>query len=296
MKILLTGAGGFLGSRLLRRAAARGHEVAGLLTPGTLKPESDPEHGPVTWLEGTLSEAPWKGIEDFKPEVCVHCAWTTAPKFSYDSLEHFRCFEESKAFLQRAINLGVRHAVGLGTCIEYQIGRARLVEDQTPLNPIGPYAESKNAMRAWLEEQSHRDDFRFGWGRIFYVYGVGEHPTRLCSSLIQKLRRDETIILKTPQSTKDYIYGEDVVGALMLMTEQQFAGVVNIGTGLGITILEVAQTVARLLGKTGLVHKAEPPVADPLDYVVADSSRLRRLGWKPEYDLEQGLKQLIDAL
>jgi len=296
VKLLLTGAGGFIGSRLLRLALDRGHQVAALDFPGTPVPPAAAGHKAMSWLEGTLSEAPWKSIEAFQPEQCIHCAWTTAPKFAYDSPEHFRCLQDSKLFLARALDAGVKHILGVGTCIEYRIDRAPLVEDKTPLEPVGAYAESKNGMRAWLQEQAPQRGFQFGWGRIFYVYGVGEHPTRLCSAIIQKVRRKESIVLKTPQSTKDYIYIDDVIAALMLMAERKVPGAVNIGTGLGITIFDLAQTVEKLLGKSGLVQKADPPVPDPLDYVVADSTRLRMLGWQPQHDLERGLRKLIEAV
>jgi nucleoside-diphosphate-sugar epimerase len=268
--------------------------VAGLVSP-TAQPPVLARQGDVSWLEGTLSNAPWKEIEAFQPETCVHCAWTTAPKVSYDSLEHFRCLKESQAFVQRAVDLGVRRVLGVGTCIEYRIGKEPLVEDQTPLGPLGPYAESKNAMRAWLEAESRRQRFRYCWGRLFYVYGVGEHPTRLCSAMIQKLLRNEPIVLKTPQSTKDYIYVTDVVSALMLLAEGAAEGAYNIGSGTGVTIYELVQTLARLLDRPGLAQRAPVEAPDPLGYVVGDIGRLQALGWQPEYNLERGLTELISA-
>ena len=102
--------------------------------------------------------------------------------------------------------------------------------------------------------------------------------------------------MKTPRSTKDYIYIEDVVSALILLLEKQFQGVVNLGTGVGVTIFELAQTVAALLGKRGLVQTEATEGTDPLGFVVADSTRLRSLGWQPQFNLETGLKNLIEAI
>ena len=293
MRILLTGASGFIGSLLLARAIKRGHSVCGLSRFSPRLPADREGSERVTWLEGSLTNAPWSAIGRFKPDTCVHGAWTTAPKFTYDSPEHFRALEESKEFLKHAIELGVKRVVGIGTCLEYRLGPAPLVENRTPLEPLGPYAESKNAMRAWLEEQAPRLGFAFSWGRLYYVYGVGEDPTRLCTSLINKLSRDESIVLKTPQSTKDYIYVVDVVSALMLLAEKSADGVFNVGSGVGITVYDLAQTLARMLNKPGLVQKAVPEISDPLGYVVADNTRLRTLGWEPEFDLDRGLQTMI---
>jgi nucleoside-diphosphate-sugar epimerase len=201
----------------------------------------------------------------------------------------------SCAFLDRLIDQGIRQVVGLGTCIEYRLGKEPLVEDKTPIGPVGAYAESKNNMRIWLEEASTRKGFTLCWPRIFYAYGVGEDPTRLCSSLIRRFQRNESLILKTPQSTKDYVYIEDIADALLILLERKFEGSVNIGTGVGVSIYELAQTAARLLGKSGLVETAAGESEDPLGYVVADSSRLRSIGWRPLYNLERGLSTMIAA-
>jgi dTDP-6-deoxy-L-talose 4-dehydrogenase (NAD+) len=295
VKILLTGATGFIGSAFLRRALSNGHSVAALVRAESLALLPF-EHKNLKAVKGTVSNTPWDEIKTFQPETCVHCAWTTAPKVAYDSAEHLRFFEQSRAFLDRLFDLGVSQVIGLGTCIEYVIGNTPLVEEQTPIGPVGPYAESKNMMRVWLEEASAHRGFQLCWPRVFYVYGVGEDPTRLCTSLIQRFRRNEPIVLKTPRSTKDYIYIEDVVSALILLLEKQFQGVVNLGTGVGVTIFELAQTVAALLGKRGLVQTEATEGTDPLGFVVADSTRLRSLGWQPQFNLETGLKNLIEAI
>ena len=136
----------------------------------------------------------------------------------------------------------------------------------------------------------------FCWGRIFYPYGVGEHPDRLCSALIRKLTRGEKLVLKTPHSTKDYIYIEDLAAAILLTVEKQFTGTINWGTGVGISVREIADQIATMLGRPDLVENADPLQTDPLGCVVADAKKLRELGWKPAYSLRQGLEKLLQTL
>jgi nucleoside-diphosphate-sugar epimerase len=292
VKILVTGATGFIGSAFLRLALAHGHSVGALVRaqPGS----SLPEHKKIKVITGTVAATPWDEIKTFQPDTCVHCAWTTAPRVPYDSPQHFQFLEQSKIFLEQLIHLGIRQVIGLGTCIEYKIVKEPLVEGKTPIGPVGPYAESKNLMRIWLEEASARHGFQLCWPRIFYVYGVGEDPTRLCTSLIQRFRRNEPLILKTPRSTKDYIYIDDVANALLMLLEKKFAGPVNLGTGVGVTIYDLAQHVQQLLGKTGLVQAATQEGEDSLGYVVADSTRLRSIGWEPKFDLKRGVSAMLE--
>jgi nucleoside-diphosphate-sugar epimerase len=296
LKILLTGATGFIGANFLRQALVRGHQVAGLVAPGKVLPSDLASQKNLTWLHGKLADAPWSSIDEFGADVCVHTAWVTTPGVYVESPENFRFLEESLKFLRRMREGGTEQIVGLGTCVEYQIGREVLSEDKTALSADTPYARCKNDLRLALEAEAKAGGLTFAWTRVFYPYGPGEHPARLCSSLIQKLGRGEKVILKTPDSTKDYIYIADLAAALLTVVEKKFHGTINLGTGMGVTVREIAQTIAGLLGKSGLVEEISPAEKDPLGYVVADAGKLKGLGWKPGHTLKQGLEELVATI
>jgi nucleoside-diphosphate-sugar epimerase len=296
MKILVTGATGFIGSAFSRLALSRGHTVGGMMLPT----ESPPAHVPVSermiWIKGTLAELPWREIENFKPDVCVHFAWIATPGVYLESPENENYLRWSLDLVHRVRGIGTNHIVGVGTCIEYRITNAPLSEDKTPVDPTTLYSRCKNALRETLEAEAKRDGWSFCWGRVFYPYGVGEHPARLCSSLIQKFRRGEKLMLKTPHSTKDYIYIEDLAEAILLTVEKKFTGTINWGTGQGVSVRQIADTVAAMLGRPELVDEVSPTVMDPLGYVVADASKLLGLGWNPRFTLQNGLRSLISSL
>jgi nucleoside-diphosphate-sugar epimerase len=264
-----------------------------------LPTESPPAHVPVSermiWIKGTLAELPWREIENFKPDVCVHFAWIAMPGVYLESPENENYLSWSLDLVHRVRGIGTNHIVGVGTCIEYKITNARLSEDTTPVDPTTLYSRCKNTLRETLEAEAKRDGWSFCWGRVFYPYGVGEHPARLCSSLIQKFRRGEKLVLKTPHSTKDYIYIEDLVEAILLTVESKFVGTINWGTGQGVSVRQIADTVAAMLGRPELVDEVLPPENDLLGYVVADVARLKRLGWKQAHTIQQGLEKLLAA-
>ena len=289
MKIFVTGATGFIGSAFCRLALERGYEIAGLIQPAKVPPANKN----LTWLKGTLAEMPWKNIERFQPDVCVHLAWIATPGVYLESPENERYLQWSLNLAHGLRELGVNHLVGAGTCIEYQISESPLSEDLTPVNPTTFYARCKNKLRETLATEAQKDGWQFCWGRMFYPYGVGEHPARLCSSLIQKLQRGETLTLKTPHSRKDYIYIEDLAAAILLTMERKFTGTINWGTGSGISVREIADLAAMMLGRPELVQNQNPPVPDPFPFVVADAARLKHLGWQPQVDLQTGLARLI---
>jgi nucleoside-diphosphate-sugar epimerase len=300
MKILLTGPTGFVGSAFARLAIQRGHSVAGLVIPSESIPASLSKHGAeggqaraVTWLRGTLEDAPWADIEVFGADACVHMAWITTPGVYLESPDNFRFLEASTTFLRRVQELGANYLVGLGTCIEYQITNQPLSEERTLIAPTTTYSRCKNELRLQMEQEAQTRGFKFCWARVFYPYGPGEHLSRLCSATIQKLSRGEKIMLKTPNSTKDYIFIEDLAEALLCVVESKYNGTINLGTGVGVSVLEIAQTLGRMMGRSELIGVVEPPEVDPLGYVVADASRLRRLGWRPAHTLAEGLRKMI---
>jgi nucleoside-diphosphate-sugar epimerase len=293
MKILVTGATGFIGSTFSRLALSHGHSIGGMMLPTEKMPVGLGANERMMWFKGTLAEPPWQELEKFTPDACVHFAWIATPGIYLESPENENYFGWSREFVRRVREYGAQRIVAAGTCIEYRISNEKLSEDKTPVEPTTNYARWKDALRVALEEDSKKNGFQFAWTRVFYPYGVGEHPARLCSAIIQKLGRGERIELKTPNSTKDYIYIEDLASAFLTVLEKQFQGTINLGTGIGITVKEIAQTVGQMMNRAELVKEMNPPQVDPLGYVVADVSKLRGLGWTPEHDLRRGLEKLL---
>ena len=291
MKILLTGPTGFIGSAFARLALARGHLVAGLALPGESLPAG--LEGVATWLRGTLDAAPWKEIAAFAPDLCVHAAWITTPGIYLESPMNERFRDWSLAFVRQLLGLGVAHIVGIGTCVEYRIGKEPLNEERTPSGPTTTYARCKDQLRRALEAEARSGGFGFGWARVFYPYGPREHPSRLCSSLIAKLRRGDEIVLRTPDSTKDYIYIDDLAAALLTVVEKRFCGIINLGTGEGVTVGQMAGFLGQCLGRPELVRVAPKPEPDPFPLVVADPARLKSLGWRQQVPWKEGLRRLV---
>lgn len=294
MRIVLTGASGFIGSAFMRLALARGHEI-GALVRSSMTPKPESGSGNVTWLGGTLESPPWAKIDAFRPEICVHAAWIATPGVYLEAPENRLYLRWSREFVERLCLHSAPRIVALGSCIEYGAGAEPLSEEITPVAPNSLYAECKNELRLFLERWSHTSGLSHCWCRIFYPYGIGEHPNRLCTTLIQRMARNERILLTTPSSVKDYIYIDDLASALLAAVESKASGPLNLGTGTGFSVREIAARIAALAHKNDLVVEAEGQ-SDPLPYVVADVIKLKSLGWRPHYTLQEGLEKLTNRL
>ncbi len=158
--------------------------------------------------------------------------------------------------------------VVLGTCIEYAMQGEILSETTSRIDPTTVYARCKNDLRIKLENWLTLEKSSLCWARVFYPYGIGEHPARLCSSLIKKILAGQPTILKTPNSVKDYVYLDDLADAILAVVENRTSGSINIGTGIGIRVGSIAQIIAKTLKRPDMVRISSDKSADAFDRVI----------------------------
>jgi nucleoside-diphosphate-sugar epimerase len=294
MRIVLTGATGFIGRAFIRHAVAAGHTVCALARPATAA--SIPAYAGVTVAVGTLGEPPWGDLARFRPETCVHAAWITAAGVYVASPTNDRYAQESLAFLTGLIERGVEHVVALGTCAEYRPAPSPLHETRAPLDPRSPYARAKHQLRLGLEERGRLAGVGVAWARIFQAYGAGEPGARLCSTVARRLLFGERVMLETPRAVRDWIHVDDIAAALLHLVTARAGDAINVGSGIGHTVESVAHTIARLLGRPSELVAAGAAAVEPPGPLVADVTRLRALGWAPGVELEVGLAGLVEGL
>ncbi|WP_038172423.1 NAD(P)-dependent oxidoreductase [Verrucomicrobium sp. BvORR106] len=291
MKLFVTGATGFIGQAFCRIAAERGHQVLGLS-----RNVHRPPGGAYELVGGSLDHVPWDRVADFAPEALVHLAWLVKPG-SVNSPENELLVAQSANLFEGAVEAGVTHIAGTGTCIEYAPSNERLDEETSALGPETAYSRAKLATLDLLKALGSARQISWSWYRIFYVYGAGEHPDRLSASILRHLSQRKDVVLRTPLSVKDYIHVDDVASALIWGLERNMTGPINVGSGQGIRIVDFARAAAEIVGaEAGHIKEVDPPAADPFPVTVADISRLRASGWVPQVSLHQGLSGMAAML
>ena len=278
MKIFLTGQKGFIGQEILSQARYAGHEVMGLERPFRME------------------NPPWGAIEDFSPDVCIHSAWIATPG-EYTTSPLNKLHRKWSADLIKGLaKCGVRHVVVLGTCAEYAPSDSPLSEEGSTLAPSSPYAQEKAALHDDLLGMDRESGFTHSWARIFYPYGLGEHPDRLISSLIRGWKSNHPLQLKNPECVRDYIHVKDVASALLLLAIQLYQGTVNVGTGSGIRLGTLDAMIRDRLGVVcpeGANTGASTAKASS-DAIIAECKKLKDLGWHPYYDIKKGIDSYFD--
>jgi nucleoside-diphosphate-sugar epimerase len=288
--VLVTGAAGFIGLPVVRGLARRGVEVHALSTRS-----ATPEIPGVRWHRVDLTEprALEHVIAGIEPRELVHLAWYTNHGEFWHRVENLVWVERSLCLLRAFVGAGGQRIVMLGSCAEYDWSGAGapLDEHRSRLAPATLYGVSKDALRRVARAYAEQEGVEFAWGRPFFLYGPREAPGRLVPSTIRSLLAGTAIATRSGDQVRDYMYVEDVAGAVVALLESDVVGEVNIASGIGVRMGEVFDRVARLIGRPELIqrgalaeHTWEPSL------LVADVHRLSdEVGYRPRWSLDQGL-------
>jgi nucleoside-diphosphate-sugar epimerase len=195
--------------------------------------------------------------------------------------------------VEELLGVGARRFTVLGTCAEYAQSDHNLREDLSTAAPVSLYGREKHALHKELMDVSRKRGCELVWLRIFYPYGPTEDPRRLISSLISGLRSGNSLRLVNSHAERDYVHVSDVASAIVRCAGGAFEGTFNIGTGKGIVLSELERLVrCYAIGEDAA---ATSEVNLPSERVVADISKLRSLGWEPEFDIRSGIRTYFEG-
>lgn len=292
MKVLVTGAHGFVGSHVCRELAGRGIGIRALMRPGTdtrqLRVlESDPEwvHCDLLTASDDQLDAVAHGVE-----ACIHLAWDVTPGQYLVSRSNPQYRDASLRLFAALAKRRCAHITGVGTCFEYAPSDHPLAETSS-LGPTTLYAREKLATCTRGAELMNGTRTSFAWARLFYLYGPGESQQRLVADVAVKLLKQNRVAVTMGLQQRDFLHVADVARALTVVTLSALPGPINIGSGEPVRVIDVVNTIASIAGRPDLLDVGARPdnLVDP-PYVCADNTRLRtETEWRPRYSLAEGI-------
>jgi nucleoside-diphosphate-sugar epimerase len=190
---------------------------------------------------------------------------------------------------------GGKRMVAAGSCAEYDCSVGECKEDITPLLPTTLYGTCKHALERILHSSSQQTSLSSAWGRIFFLYGPHEHPSRLVAYVVHSLLRGEPALCSEGKQILDFLHVEDVASAFVALLESEVQGTVNIASGNPVAVRDVLQEIGQQLGRLELIRfGARSSMLQP-DRFWANTQRLaNEVHWRPHYDLPAGIKQTIE--
>lgn len=294
-RVLLTGATGLIGKYAIQPLLDAGFEVFAVSTKSEKEKGQSEKGVNVFWIQANLLDFSdvKKIFEQVKPQYLLHFAWDTTPGTYLESNLNYKWLDAGLQLLKEFKSHGGKRAVFAGTCFEYEFKNEPLKEDAKTA-PKTLYAKCKDSLHQQAQLYCKNNDISFGWGRIFYVYGEGEHDKRLFPNVINSLKSDKEVIITVGNLVKDYIFAADIAGAFVKFLDTNVQDVINICSGKAVTIKEIVSLIAKKMGKEHLVHFEDKPSKEP-EIILGDNFRLlNEVGYHPRFTMDEALDILID--
>lgn len=287
-RVLLTGATGFVGRHALAALADAGDEVHAVAR------HRGPDTPGVIWHEADLL-AGCEVVAEVEPEILVHLAWYAEHGKFWSSPENVRWVEASLALLRAFAAAGGRRAVMAGTCAEYEWSQAVYRED-APKDPGTLYGACKHGLHVVARAWAQRAGFALAWGRLFFVYGPAEAPGRFVPLVATALLRGEPAPMTSGTQRRDFLHVADAGAAFAALADSTLEGSVNLASGEGIALRDLAAMIAERAGRADLLRVGALPdrEGDPAS-LLADVGRMRdELGFTPQIELGAGLDGTVE--
>lgn len=290
MRVLITGATGFIGLPLTLRLVEQGHKILALSRKPFKLNKS------VSWLNSDLSLplTYQEEINSFKPEVLIHLAWQDIPDFSFEKSKNN--LNNSLNFLSFIIGLGsCKKIIVSGSCFELNKLHGECLESEAG-KPRDSFTWAKHSLRMWLEIECKKESIHLGWMRIFYVYGPRQRTQSLVPSILTNLQNGKLPHISTPKNCNDFVFIEDVIDAFSNATLSQYpSGIYNLGSGVSTSILEVCRIAEKIVtGKDILSQRLNEDLVDTsksIDFWANYQRAEKHLNWQPTTGIEEGIKK-----
>ncbi len=305
MKVLVTGAAGFIGSSLSEALIREGHEVVGIdcfldYYPRELKEKN---------LEALRSSHSFKLVEDSLVvadlsslldgvEIVYHQAAQAGVRASWG--DEFRIYSDNNVYatqrlLEAARVCGVRRFVYASSSSVYGDTDDLPMHEDSATRPVSPYGVSKLAAEhlTWLYYKNY--GFSTVSLRYFTVYGPRQRPDMAFNRFIRAIEAGKEITLYGDgEQSRDFTFIEDIVAAnISAASAEASGGIFNIGGGSRTTVNQVITAIGEILAKEPRVERLEVQKGD-VRHTAADTSRARRmLDYRPKVDLREGLQRQV---
>jgi NAD dependent epimerase/dehydratase len=306
--VLVTGAAGFIGSHLVEALVHARASVRAFV-----RYNSRNDYG---WLE-TCDPKVIAEVEVFRGDLANPEAVTDAVRgcgtvlhlgalipipYSY---RHPREFVTSNVVgtlnvLEACRRFGVSRVVHTSSSEVYGTARAAPITEDHPLQAQSPYAATKVAADQLALSYRSSFDTPVVIVRPFNTFGPRQSARAVIPTIITQALTSDAIELGATHPTRDFVYVEDTAQAMMQCAEvEQIEGeVINIGSGVEVSVGELVEKVLRLLGRDVAVtvsHDRLRPEASEVERLLADTSRAKTLlSWEPQFDLDEGLRRTIE--
>ncbi len=298
MKILITGASGFIGIPILERLI-ESDEVLEIYAVTRNLSQKLPKNKKLKWIEFDIGDYTKNefNISDCNPDVLIHLAWSNIPDFSESQC--LKNLNQSKNFINDILsNSDCKKIMVAGSCFEYDQKFGKCYEDSIT-KPKDHFTLAKLTLLDHLMLSCKKNNVSLAWFRLFYVYGAGQREGSLLPILYKFLKKNTVPELNTPKNANDFIHVDDVALAFeMALTRDFNSGIYNLGSGKSVSVTEFCQSLEMLIKNDDsltkeLVNKTSDSVEE-VNFFASISKTKKTFGWIAKTPLINGLRRSLE--
>lgn len=301
LKILLTGATGFIGSNIAETLLDHKFEVYATCRNTSSFEKCVEFKEKIFWI--STDNPGWKDeIRAIKPDQLIHTAWNGTDIDSRMKWEiQFKNFWLSKEFFDLAHECDIRKIIALGSQAEYGKYSIPVTETTLPL-PDDAYGATKTLTANYLRNLFEKTPIEWYWVRIFSVFGECDNPEWLIPSVICKLLVNESVMLTSCEQKYNYLYIKDAVNQLLSIVCccDNKSGIYNICNSKSIVLKELLLRIADFMKVPhSLLRFGEVPYRVGQNMIISGNNNKFLTAFKKEsvnelFGLDAGLQRTID--
>ena len=294
--ILVTGAHGFIGRYVARDLAQNGLRVIGI-GHGDWRQEQWREWGIAEWYAADVSMETLVAHAG-APQGVIHCAGSGSVGFSvtHPHEDYQRTVATTASLLEFLRRHAPEATLVYPSSVAVYGNVLRLpISEADPVAPVSPYGVHKQMAEQLCASYARSFGLKTTIVRLFSVYGIGLRKQLLWDAC-SRISNGDLVFSGTGGEQRDWLHVEDAARLLGLALNHASSDcpVVNGGTGSGVTVAQILREIVSVIGRGGSVSfSGQTRPGDPLAYV-ADISRACALGWNPERQWQQGVREYLD--
>ena len=289
-RVLVTGAGGFLGRYAVEALAASGWAVVG----SGRQPPALPGLADSVAADLLQPDSAAQLVRQARADTLLHLAWYDNPRERWHAADNLDWVGATLKLVRRFAEQGGKRVVFGSSCAVYDFAARSLHTESDKTGPASLYGAAKAAAGSLLEAAQKTLGISVAEARIFFCYGAGEPAGRLVPDLITGLRQDKPVACTDGAQLRDYLHAADIGRALALLSASNVAGPVNIASGAPIRVADLIGEVARQMGRPdlpqlGAIARSQ---SDPAE-ITGSPGKLAALGFAPQFTLKGGVAETL---
>ena len=307
-RVLVTGAGGFIGSHLVDDLLSRGANVTAFVHYnarndwGMLEGRYNDKTPNLNVIAGDVTDSLFVKKAISEKEYVFHLAALIGIPYSYTAPESYvnTNVKGTLNIMQACLESGVDRVVHTSTSEVYGTAQYTPIDEKHPLQGQSPYSASKIGADKIAESYYYSFDVPVTIMRPFNTYGPRQSTRAVIPTIITQALTSNEIKLGSLTPVRDLTYVTDTVQGFIKMAEsKKTAGkTINTGSGRGITIGDLADIIIKLINPNISIVcekvRVRPEKSEVMELLCDNRLALEIAGWQPEYTLEQGLTQTIE--